>query len=82
MTVLGLLKDVPAQAQEELLADYEDAILLYRRREFLAARRQLELCLKIDPADRLAALYRDRCDELIEQEPAPDWDGVRLMLTK
>jgi adenylate cyclase len=82
MTVLGLLKDVPAQAQEELLAEYEDAILLYRRREFLAARRQLELCLKLDPADRLAALYRDRCDELTEQEPAPDWDGVRLMMTK
>jgi adenylate cyclase len=82
MTVLAPLTDVPPVAQEELLAEYEDAILLYRRREFVAARERLEGCLKIDPEDQLAALYLERCHELIEQEPAPDWDGVRLMLTK
>jgi adenylate cyclase len=82
MTVLGPLTDVPPETQEILLADYEDAILLYRRREFSAAQKMLESCLRIDAGDRLAALYRDRCHELIEQEPEPDWDGVRLMLTK
>jgi adenylate cyclase len=82
MTVLGPLADVPPEAQEEFLADYEDAILLYRRRQFCAAQARLEGCLKIDPGDRLSALYLDRCRELIEHEPAAEWDGVRLMLTK
>jgi adenylate cyclase len=82
MTVLGLLQDVPTVALEELFADYEDAILLYRRREFGPAQGRFLACLQLDPHDKLAALYLDRCRELLEQEPAADWDGVRLMLTK
>jgi adenylate cyclase len=82
MTVLGVLQDVPPVALEELLADYEDAILLYRRRQFAAAQGQFQACLRLAPADRLATLYLGRCQELLEQEPAADWDGVRLMLTK
>jgi adenylate cyclase len=82
MTVLGLLRDVPPVALEQLLADYEDAILLYRRRQFAAARGLFQACLQLEPADGLATMYEGRCQELLEREPAADWDGVRLMLTK
>ncbi len=82
MAVLGPLTDVPSEAQEYLLADYEDAILLYRRQEFAAAVRLLEECQKTDPSDRLVALYLERCRELLAAAPAADWDGVKLMTTK
>ena len=82
MAVLGPLSEVPSEAREILLADYEDAILLYRKREFAAAVRLLEGCLKTDPEDKLVALYLGRCRDLLADAPAPDWDGVRLMTTK
>ncbi len=82
MTVLGPLTDVPTETQELLFADYEDAILLYRKQKFAAAVRLLEECSLHDPADILTAFYLERCHALIAQAPAPDWDGVRLMQTK
>ena len=82
MTVLGPLTEVPPEAQEILFADYEDAILLYRKQEFAAAARLLEQCTKTDPADLLTAFYLERCQALLAEAPAPGWDGVRLMTTK
>ena len=82
MTVIGPLSEVPPEAQEILFADYEDAILLYRRREFGGAARLLEECSRKDPADYLTAFYLERCQDLMAEAPAPDWDGVRLMKTK
>ena len=82
MTVIGPLSEVPSEAQEFLFADYEDAILLYRKQEFAAAARLLEECARKDPADYLTAFYLERCQELLAEAPAPDWDGVRLMKTK
>lgn len=79
MTVLGLLAELPSEAEEFRWSDYEDAILLYRRREFAAAAALLERCLQVEPADSLAALYLTRCRALLAQAPAPEWDGVRLM---
>ena len=82
MTVIGPLTEVPSESQELLFADYEDAILLYRKQEFAAAVRLLEECTKHNPADILTAFYLERCQALIADAPAPGWDGVRLMKTK
>ncbi len=82
MTVIGPLSEVPTEAQEFLFADYEDAILLYRKQEFAAALRLLEECARTNPSDYLTAFYLERCQALIAEPPAPDWDGVRLMKTK
>ena len=82
MTVIGPLTDLPTETQELLYADYEDAILLYRKQEFAAAARLLEECTQHNPADILTAFYLERCQSLIADAPAPGWDGVRLMKTK
>ena len=82
MTVVGPLADTVAPEREEALADYEDAILRYRRRDFAGAAELLENCLRATPDDRLAALYLDRCKEWLVKAPAEGWDGVRLMTTK
>ena len=82
MTVLGPLTEMLPMEREELLADYEDAILLYRRRDFAGAARTLESCLRVDPADGLTTLYLTRCQECLAQAPAESWEAVRLMTTK
>ena len=82
MTVLGPLTEMPTEAQELLLADYEDAILLYRKQEFAAAARLLEECARVNPSDYLTAFYLERCQGLLAEAPGADWDGVRLMKTK
>ncbi len=82
MAVLGPLTETLPMEREEILADYEDAILRYRRRDFAGAARTLEGCLRVDPADRLAALYLTRCRECLEQNPAEGWEAIRLMATK
>ena len=82
MTVAGPLSEVVPLEREEALADYEDAILRYRRRDFAGAAELLEGCLRAVPDDKLAALYLDRCKESLLTAPAEGWDAVRLMTTK
>ena len=82
MTVLGSLGTPPPLEVEEMLADYEDAILLYRRREFTDAAQRLEGCLRVEPEDQLALLYLERCRDLLLETPTHDWDGVRQMTSK
>ncbi len=82
MTVVGPLSEAVSLEREEALADYEDAILRYRRRDFAGAAELLENCMHAVPDDRLAALYLDRCKESLVKAPAEGWDGVRLMTTK
>ena len=82
MAVLGPLSETPPQWKEEMLADYEDAILLYRHRNFPGAAKLLEGCLRLASDDLLTELYLNRCRELIDEPPPAEWDGVRLMTSK
>ncbi len=82
MTVVGPLSEMVSLEREEALADYEDAILRYRRRDFAGAALLLEGCLRVVPEDRLSALYLARCQEGLTQAPAEGWEAVRLMTTK
>ncbi len=82
MTVIGPLTEVPSEQREIMLADYEDAILLYRRRQFADAAALLESCLRDAPDDGLVRLYLTRCQEFLVQAPSTDWDAVRLMTSK
>ena len=38
--------------------------------------------LKLNPSDRLAQVYIERCEHLAANPPADDWDGVWVMDTK
>ena len=82
MTAIGPLTETPSERREEMLADYEDGILLYRRQDFAAAAIQMEKCLRLDPDDPLASIYLARCQEMLAHAPAAGWDGVRKMTTK
>jgi adenylate cyclase len=66
----------------EALGIFRDAMRLYRGREFAAAAGQFGKVLAINPRDRAAALFVERCAQLGAKPPPPDWDGVWRLETK
>jgi adenylate cyclase len=61
---------------------FGEGLALYREASFDRAREWFEKALAANPGDRVAALYREQCDALIENPPPPDWDGVSVMAHK
>ena len=55
---------------------YEEALRSYGERDFAEARRRLAQVLETNPQDHPAAVLLKRCEELQENAPAGDWDGV------
>ena len=64
------------------LADYEQAVKLYRQRRFKEAEQLLAKCLAQVPDDFLCQHYLERCRELILNPPDDSWDGVFIMKSK
>jgi adenylate cyclase len=55
---------------------YEEALQRYWAKDFEGAERLLTQVLEINPGDHPAAILLKRCEELQDNAPAPDWDGV------
>ena len=67
------------QANAELL---QQAIKLYRMREFSQAVTLLQQCQKALPEDPVVALYLERCEAAITNEPDESWDGIERLARK
>ena len=55
----------------DALGHFRDALGKYRAREFESARVLFEKVLTLNPADKTAKLYVERCDHLIASPPPP-----------
>jgi adenylate cyclase len=66
----------------DALGRFRDALAKYRRRQFGPARSLFEEVLGINPDDRAARLYMERCDLLAADPPPDDWTGVWVMESK
>ncbi|HEV3002842.1 MAG TPA: adenylate/guanylate cyclase domain-containing protein [Pirellulales bacterium] len=67
--------------EAELIEEFHQGLGAYRAREWDAAERQFQRCLKINPRDAPSALYVDRIVTYRKDAPPADWDGVwRLTL--
>jgi adenylate cyclase len=66
----------------DALGRFRDGLAKYRRRDFGPARLLFEEVLAINPDDKAARMYVERCDLLAANPPAPDWAGVWVMDTK
>jgi adenylate cyclase len=67
--------------EAELIQEFHQGLAAYRAREWDAAERQFQRCLKINPRDAPSALYVDRIATCRKETPPADWDGVwRLTL--
>jgi len=55
---------------------YEEALRSYWAKDFAGARRLFAQVLETNPEDQPAAVLLKRCEDLQENAPAADWDGV------
>ena len=54
----------------------------YKKMEFQDAEKCFNDALTIDPEDGPSRIYLERCQDLQQNPPAKDWDGVYVMKTK
>ncbi|MSQ23390.1 MAG: CHASE2 domain-containing protein [Chloroflexi bacterium] len=66
----------------QVLTVWNKAMDLYKNRSFEEAARAFEEVLEINPNDRTAQVYLERCRDLADAPPPADWDGVFVMTHK
>jgi len=64
------------------LASYEDAVKLFRIREFARAAERFESVLTSIPGDWLAESYLAECREFAITPPPPEWSPIDVMTSK
>jgi adenylate cyclase len=64
------------------IATYEEAVRLYRSRQFVEASVLFAECVQAVPEDYLSQLYVHRCQELITHPPSASWDTTFVMKSK
>jgi adenylate cyclase len=60
----------------ELRQHFETGLAQYREKDWTAAIRNFETCLKIVPTDKPSVLFLSRATQLLQTPPPSDWDGV------
>jgi adenylate cyclase len=66
----------------DALGHFRDGLAKYRGGDFAGARALFAKVLEINAADRTASLYVERCAQLLQAPPPPDWGGVWVMQSK
>jgi adenylate cyclase len=71
-----------APGAADLLRRYDEAVALYRGRQWAEAEKAFAGLADRFPADGPIALYRERARAALADPPPPDWDGVYRPPTK
>lgn len=66
----------------DALGHFRDGLGKYRKRDFAGAAKLFEQVLALNPADKAAKLYVERCARLAGETLPEGWDGVWTMETK
>ena len=69
----------------EVLPLFREAVSNYRAQKWDAAEARFQQCLALNPQDKLAAMYVERCDFLRQNPPQlvdGKWDGVWVLQGK
>lgn len=76
-------KKSPDSASMEVLAKkFQAAYSSYLKREWSKAREMFQAILKDFPEDHAAAIYVERCDKYLLNEPDESWSGISRIETK
>jgi len=70
------------EKRKEGYKTFNEGIDLYRRKKFEEALRLFNRVNTVLEGDMPCSLYADRCNELIQNPPGEDWDGVYTAKTK
>jgi adenylate cyclase len=73
--------DVPKKTEEGYRV-FSEGISLYRERSFKEALNRFKHANQVLGGDMPSSLYEDRCNELIQNPPGEEWDGVFTAKTK
>ncbi|MEA2642259.1 MAG: adenylate cyclase [Chloroflexota bacterium] len=76
------VKDQVSEMYFDLIEAWDEAMALYRAREFGLAEQAFQRVLEIAATDGPATVYVQRCAELRVNPPEPEWDGVFVMTHK
>ena len=68
--------------KEKVLVLFAEGRGYYKQMDFEKALVCFGDALKIDPEDGPSKIYVKRCEELLQNPPPKDWDGVYVMKTK
>ncbi len=71
-----------SETKMQVLEKYNQALALYKGRNWKEAKALFKEALKVDPGDGPSKLYVERCDQYLKNPPEDDWDGVFVMKTK
>lgn len=74
--ILGMRSDPLSDDQEKILEHYNKGREYYLNRQFANAMGEFARLRKIDSNDQAASLLLQRCQKLIKNPPADDWDGA------
>jgi adenylate cyclase len=66
----------------DALGYFRDGLSKYRRGKWADAIYQFSQVLALNPNDKAAQLYIERCNTLAEKPPGEEWDGVWVMQSK
>jgi adenylate cyclase len=80
--ILDYHTDETYPSLSDALGHFRDGLAKYRGRDFAGARALFQKVLAINPADKTAKLYLERCDHLEQEPPPADWTGVWVMESK
>ncbi len=66
----------------DALRQFKSGLTKYRQRKWQDAIQAFEEVLEMNPADKAAKIYIERCRVIAENPPGEDWDGVWVMEEK
>lgn len=66
----------------EVMGQFKEGVQLYRRQQWQSAVAAFKKQLKLNPNDKIADVYIERCLHLEQNPPGDDWDGVWRMTSK
>lgn len=74
--ILGMRSDPLSDQKQQILQHYNQGREYYLNRQFANAMGEFARVRKVDAHDRAAGLLLQRCQKLIKNPPADDWDGA------
>lgn len=66
----------------EALENFNNGVSYYKKGDWKASTKMFEKALKLNPKDKCAKMYVERCAYLANNPPEGKWDGVWVMKTK
>lgn len=73
---------VPVASMAEMLKWFQEGYDHYHQKAWARGLECFSKVLEKIPTDEVSKLYVQRCQDYLQEPPAPDWDGVFVMKTK